>query len=112
MASLPIGRWGLARLASLTLLGSGAALAASPVSLEAPKLAVPAGAEATPLCPRLQSNDPAAIQPLRLDPRTVAIKNRIGCLSMQDAIYGADGCPRRLCGDRYANPIQLPGGGR
>jgi hypothetical protein len=27
----------------------------------------------------------------------VAAKNRLGCLSPQDAVYGKDGCPLRLC---------------
>lgn len=130
MASLPNGRRGLAQLACLTLLAAGTAMgtvtgagagAASagelpelPTletqlrALETPKLAIPSGASAWPGCPRLNAQDPAAIQPMRLDPARVALKNRIGCLSMQDAVYGADGCPLRLCGSSYANPIQLP----
>lgn len=38
------------------------------------------------------------IQPMRLLPSQVAAKNKLGCLSPNDAIYGADGCPTRLCG--------------
>lgn len=124
MASLAIGRRGLAQLACLTILGAAGAWGTAGASAEAlpgvqtletqlraleqPKLAIPAGATAWPSCPRLNTGDPAAIQPLRLDPARVALKNRIGCLSMQDAVYGADGCPQRLCGSSYANPIQLP----
>lgn len=133
MASVPIGRRGLAQLvvafpAILCAMGipatgmASTALAAEPgqpeapvppllrPGMERPKQAIPPGAAALPSCPRLNPQDPAAIQPLRLDPAQVALKNRIGCLSMQDAIYGRDGCPLRLCGERYANPLQLPGG--
>jgi hypothetical protein len=119
MASVPIGRRGLTGLVLTftALLGAMAAGAvAQPVApqlkpgVERPKQAIPPGAAALPSCPLLNPQDPAAIQPLRLDPAQVALKNRIGCLSMQDAIYGRDGCPLRLCGERYANPLQLPGG--
>jgi len=118
MASVPIGRRGLTGLlmalpALLCAMAAGAAQPVAPLlrpGSERPKQAIPAGADALPSCPRLNQQDPAAIQPLRLDPAQVALKNRIGCLSMQDAIYGRDGCPLRLCGERYANPLKLPGG--
>jgi hypothetical protein len=119
MASVPIGRRGRTRLVGVftaLLCCMGTAAAAQTVSpllrpgAERPKQAIPPGAEALPSCPLLNPQDPAAIQPLRLDPAQVALKNRIGCLSMQDAIYGRDGCPLRLCGERYANPLKLPGG--
>lgn len=52
-----------------------------------------------PPCPRIAS--PAGqsyLQPERLPPSEVSAKNRLGCLSPADAIYGADGCPLRFCG--------------
>jgi len=33
----------------------------------------------------------AATQPLRIEPSQVASKNRLGCLSPDDAIYGSNG---------------------
>jgi hypothetical protein len=58
-----------------------------------------------PPCPRL--GPPGTIQPLRIQPRQVAAKNARGCLSAEDAVYGADGCPTRFCGT--ATPrLQLP----
>jgi hypothetical protein len=49
----------------------------------------------------------AELQPLRIPAKQVAAKNARGCLSPADAIYGADGCPLRLCGSD-AGVIQLP----
>jgi len=52
-----------------------------------------------PPCPRIAS--PAGqsyLQPARLKPEEVAAKNRLGCLSPADAVYGPDGCPQRYCG--------------
>ena len=57
-------------------------------------------------CPLVVPRDQAALQPLRIQPRQVPLKNRLGCLSPADAIYGADGCPRRLCGN--AGSLALP----
>ena len=37
------------------------------------------------------------LQPKRLKPQEVKAKNAAGCLSPADAIYGADGCPLKLC---------------
>ncbi|MFZ9229971.1 MAG: hypothetical protein ACO23C_03460 [Prochlorococcaceae cyanobacterium] len=52
-----------------------------------------------PPCPRIASPaGQAYLQPARLKPDEVAAKNRLGCLSPADAIYGADGCPLRYCG--------------
>ncbi|MEB3168687.1 MAG: hypothetical protein VKK97_08145 [Synechococcaceae cyanobacterium] len=57
-------------------------------------------------CPRLGPS--GTIQPLRIQPRQVAAKNRMGCLSAEDALYGPDGCPVRFCGT--ATPrLALPG---
>ena len=49
-------------------------------------------------CPLLVKPTEAALQPLSIDPAQVDAKNRLGCLSNNDAIYGADGCPQKLCG--------------
>jgi hypothetical protein len=49
-------------------------------------------------CPLLVSPNQSALQPLSLTPAQVAAKNKLGCLSNNDAHYGADGCPLKLCG--------------
>jgi hypothetical protein len=49
-------------------------------------------------CPAIVDQAAGSIQPMRLPPAEVATKNKLGCLSPYDAIYGADGCPTRLCG--------------
>jgi len=48
-------------------------------------------------CPLVVPADLPALQPLRIQPSQVARKNRRGCLSAADAIYGPDGCPVKLC---------------
>ena len=53
----------------------------------------------------------ASLQPLHLHPAQIPLKNSFGCLSAADAIYGADGCPKRLCGTARGNQISLPPGG-
>ena len=58
-------------------------------------------------CPLIVSPANAAVQPLRIAPSAVAAKNRIGCLSGADAIYGPDGCPLKLCGTNQG-VIPLP----
>jgi len=51
------------------------------------------------------------VQPMRLPPSEVAAKNKLGCLSPNDAIYGSDGCPTRLCGQSSgAVPLPITGG--
>ena len=35
---------------------------------------------------------------MRIAPADVAAKNRLGCVSPNDAIYGNNGCPVRRCG--------------
>ncbi|MBM5793726.1 MAG: hypothetical protein FJ057_07300 [Cyanobacteria bacterium K_DeepCast_0m_m1_088] len=51
------------------------------------------------------------VQPMRLPPSEVAAKNKLGCLSPNDAIYGSDGCPTRLCGQNSgAVPLPITGG--
>jgi hypothetical protein len=59
-------------------------------------------------CPLVVPPQMPALQPLRISPQSVAAKNRIGCLSPGDAVYGPDGCPLRLCGDT-SGTIPLPG---
>jgi hypothetical protein len=60
----------------------------------------------TSSCPGVVSLGAGAVQPLRIAPAEVAGKNQLGCLSPNDAVYGADGCPIRLCGsDRGAVPL-------
>jgi hypothetical protein len=47
-------------------------------------------------CPRISSLPAQGLlQPTRLTPDEVKAKNRLGCLSPADAVYGADGCPVR-----------------
>ena len=58
-------------------------------------------------CPLIVPAHQQALQPMRLDPALVAAKNRMGCLSPDDAIYGPDGCPLRRCGNG-AGVFQLP----
>lgn len=53
----------------------------------------------------------APLQPLHLHPSQVPLKNSFGCLSPADAVYGPDGCPKRLCGTSKGNQISLPPGG-
>ena len=55
----------------------------------------PALAQAT--CPLLVPRQESFLQPKRLQPAEVPRKNAAGCLSPADAIYGPDGCPRKLC---------------
>jgi hypothetical protein len=58
-------------------------------------------------CPLIVPQGLAELQPLRIPANQVAAKNARGCLSPADGIYGADGCPLRLCGSD-AGVIQLP----
>lgn len=51
--------------------------------------------------------DQAVLQPMKILPEQVALKNRLGCLSPGDAVYGPDGCPVRLCG-KGEGAFQLP----
>ena len=60
-------------------------------------------------CPAIVNVNAGEIQPLRLPASEVAAKNQLGCLSPNDAIYGADGCPLRLCGQNQGS-VPLPKG--
>ncbi|MEN9540961.1 MAG: hypothetical protein RLZZ459_1052 [Cyanobacteriota bacterium] len=48
-------------------------------------------------CPLLVRPSESERQPMWIPPAQVAAKNRLGCLSPSDAVYGPDGCPRQLC---------------
>lgn len=92
------------------LLAALAALAAAPANAQSPSPNQPDAIRIQgfrpPPCPRLGSAN--TIQPLRLQPSQVALKNRMGCLAAQDAVYGPDGCPIRFCGSADP-PLPLPG---
>jgi len=62
-------------------------------------------------CPLIVKPVDAVFQPLPIQPSQVAAKNRAGCLSPGDAIYGPDGCPIRFCREG-GGVIPLPGPGR
>jgi hypothetical protein len=59
--------------------------------------AIDKGGLLPPPCPLIVPPQLPALQPIRIQPSQVAAKNRMGCLSAADAIYGPDGCPQRLC---------------
>ena len=48
-------------------------------------------------CPALLPRGESFLEPMPISPREVAGKNAKGCLSPADAIYGPDGCPKKLC---------------
>ena len=64
-----------------------------------------------PPCPLIVPPPFFALQPLHIPPAQVPLKNSFGCLSPDDAVYGPDGCPRRLCGTKLGTKIPLPPGG-
>lgn len=78
----------LAESADLQLIKGGATPAAIQGGLSRQQLS----------CPLLVKPSEAGLQPLRIAPNQVEAKNRLGCLSSSDAIYGPDGCPKQLCG--------------
>ena len=89
-------------LSALVLLTLGVAcrhpVQAQPVSPNQPEaIRVRGGIPPAP-CPLLVPPKDAALQPLRIPPNQVAMKNSMGCLSPADAsLYGPDGCPVKLC---------------
>jgi hypothetical protein len=88
-----------ALLANAALLAVAVASASAQGSSPNQPQAIPAPPALNLLpCPRL--GPASTIQPLRIQPRQVAAKNRMGCLSAEDAVYGPDGCPIRFCGTR------------
>ena len=60
-----------------------------------------------PSCPLVVPGSQKLFQPRSIQPNQVQAKNAMGCLSPADAVYGADGCPLRICGAE-AGVIQLP----
>ena len=60
-----------------------------------------------PSCPLVVPASQKLFQPRSIQPNQVQAKNAMGCLSPADAVYGADGCPLRICGAE-AGVIQLP----
>ena len=63
---------------------------------------------APPACRLVVPRSDALLQPLRIQPAQVALKNSLGCLSAADARYGPDGCPSQLCGQTYGYQMPLP----
>jgi len=57
----------------------------------------PAEGLAQATCPLLVPRQESFLQPKRLQPAEVPRKNAAGCLSPADAVYGPNGCPRKLC---------------
>ncbi len=61
-----------------------------------------------PPCRLLVPRSEAVLQPLRIHPAQVAQKNSLGCLSAADALYGPDGCPSQLCGQKHGFQVPMP----
>jgi len=78
--------------------------APTPKAIAAPRPQIPP-------CPLIVPAKDFALQPLHIPPSQVRFKNSLGCLSAADAIYGPDGCPRRLCGTDRGVRLTLPTGG-
>ncbi len=116
---MPIAAAPLARLVAPLLLLSSSALAQSASNDPALKLIRGGGTPAVfksgqpylppNSCPAIVDVNAGGIQPMRLAITEVAAKNKLGCLSPNDAIYGADGCPLRLCGHNQG-AVPLPAG--
>jgi hypothetical protein len=109
----------LSHLALPLLLCSGSALAqpqtndpalklirggGTPAVFKPGQLVLPASS-----CPAIVNMAAGDIQPMRLPANEVAAKNKLGCLSPNDAIYGPDGCPTRLCSQNQG-AVPLPAG--
>lgn len=98
-----VRRWGCpGALIALTTLVVGAAAAGAaaqesaspnqPVAIDGPAALTPSP------CKLVVPQSEAVLQPMKIRPEQVPLKNRLGCLSPADALYGRDGCPIRLCG--------------
>jgi hypothetical protein len=120
---IPLRYLGRIALPLVLLLGGGAAALAQGEAAKDPELKLIQGGGTPSVfgpgrivlpansCPAIVDTAAGEIQPMRLPPADVAAKNRLGCLSPNDAIYGADGCPLRLCGgDRGTVPLPAAGG--
>jgi hypothetical protein len=102
----PLLMLGQALLVGAATLAAANAVGAAPATPNQP-LSIPPEELTAPPCRLVVPADLPALQPLRIQPSQVAAKNRRGCLSPADAIYGPDGCPRRLCGSA-AGAFRLP----
>ncbi|MEB3257679.1 MAG: hypothetical protein VKN83_05085 [Cyanobacteriota bacterium] len=100
----------LTLMAPLVVMGGAAPLAApaqelsspnQPLAINGPEALVPSP------CRLVVPADQAVLQPMKIRPEQVPLKNRLGCLSPADAVYGPDGCPARLCG-KNEGAFQLP----
>lgn len=84
--------WSAGVLAALALMGA---------SLSSPVSAAPQpyldGSDLPRSCPALLPSYEHFLEPMPLRPQDVPAKNAKGCLSPSDAIYGPDGCPKKLC---------------
>lgn len=72
-----------------------------PLAINGPAALVPSP------CRLVVPKSEAVLQPMKIQPQQVPLKNRLGCLSPADAVYGPDGCPIRLCG-KGEGAFQLP----
>jgi hypothetical protein len=80
----------------LGVLGLGTAVPLPFAAMAAPQLALN-GDKPPRSCPALLPRGESFLEPMPISPREVAGKNAKGCLSPADAIYGPDGCPKKLC---------------
>lgn len=88
-------------------------LAAAPAQAQGLSSNQPLAIEASPglspaACRLLVPRSEAVLQPLRIRPAQVPQKNSMGCLSAADALYGPDGCPSKLCGQKHGYQVPLP----
>jgi hypothetical protein len=101
-------RWTLAGLAGLAVGATGLAASAQETTSPNQPLAIDGPAALVPSpCRLVVPQSQAVLQPMKIKPEQVPLKNRLGCLSPADAIYGADGCPVKLCG-KGEGAFQLP----
>ncbi len=94
-----VARMGVLSLVALltAVSATGAAAQVSPSANQ--PLAIDGAAALVPSpCRLVVPPGESVLQPLKIRPDQVPLKNRLGCLSPADAVYGADGCPMRLCG--------------
>ncbi len=94
-----VARMGVLSLVALLTAASamGAAAQVSPSANQ--PLAIDGAAALVPSpCRLVVPPGQSVLQPLKIRPDQVPLKNRLGCLSPADAVYGPGGCPVRLCG--------------
>ena len=102
--------WGWIALATLVVGAATGDAAAQGSSSPNQPLAIDGPAALTPsACKLVVPQSEAVLQPMKIRPDQVPLKNRLGCLSPADAVYGPDGCPIRLCGPtKGAFPLGAP----